>query len=351
MKCDSGIKLVFKFVKNVFPQVTDQLAYWNNLCHNAEDQMLIEQAASSLKQKKFHAQGGSVYALYPNVNMQNAIKFIVSFQTISDYLDNLCDRAGVKDESAFRQLHLSMLDAIDPQRPISNYYRYYPYKQDSNYLISLVEECRKQILKLPAHSLVLNILKKYVALYSELQTYKHLSPHVREHRMLGWANSYISQYPGISCWEFSAATGSTLGIFMLYAAAHDPALKEDEVHGIDSSYFPWINGLHILLDYYIDLQEDLVTDDLNFTYYYENLEQCEERLTFFLNQALTSCSKLRYPKFHITVIKGLLAMYLSDPKASNGLNRLTSRNLLRKGLSGTILYHNLCRILRSAKVI
>jgi tetraprenyl-beta-curcumene synthase len=279
--------------------------------------------------------------------LKKAVKFIVSLQTISDYLDNLCDRAGVFDEKAFLQLHLSMLEAVDPSLPLSNYYELYPYKNDSGYLMSLVETCRSQVRDLPSYNLVVTLIKKYIRLYCEMQSYKHISLEERESRLTDWSKKYLCMYTGISCWEFSAAAGSTLGVFVLFAAAFNPYLTPREVTLIDEAYFPWICGLHILLDYYIDSQEDMQTGDLNFTYYYENLKQCEDRLLLFTEHSLEYCTQLPYPKFHATIIKGLLSMYLSDPKASVGLNRITSRRIIRgKGID-TKFYYNLCRFLRT----
>lgn len=349
VRYDKGINLVCKFVNTVFPEVDKQLEHWIGHCEKVSNDILRTQALASINSKKFHAQGGSIYALYPYVNVKSAIKFIVSLQTISDYLDNLCDRTGVKDEVSFRQLHLSMLDAISPEGPINDYYLYYPFKNDGSYLKSLVEECRLHLASLPSYHLVADTIKKYVQLYCDLQTYKHLDKSIREDKLISWAWKHSEQHPDVSCWEFSAATGSTLGIFVLFAAASDPNLTEETVKSIDSAYFPWVCGLHILLDYYIDAQEDRQEGDLNFTYYYSNLKCCEDRLTFFMRQAVKACSSLPYPRFHITIIKGLLAMYLSDPKATWGLNRITSRNLLKNGYPGTGVYHNICRFLRLVK--
>ncbi|MCX7923760.1 MAG: tetraprenyl-beta-curcumene synthase family protein [Clostridia bacterium] len=342
------MKLIFEFVHKVFPEVSKELNRWSSICCTSEDKVLGKQALSSIRLKKFHAQGGSVYALYPGVDMESTIKFIVALQTISDYLDNLCDRAGVQSEAAFRQLHYSMLDAVDPERSINDYYFFYPFQRDNDYLRRLVEECRSQVSKIPSYNKVIEPIKKYIMMYSDLQTYKHLPHDIREKRMLEWSRSYLGQYPEISCWEFSAATGSTLGIFVLAAAAHDPYLTTEDVMCLEAAYFPWICGLHILLDYYIDSQEDMKEGDLNFTHYYDNLKQCEERLCLFIERSLENCMKLRYPKFHTTVVKGLLAMYLSDPKALFGLNRLASWNLIKNGAHGTTLYYRLCRLLRFA---
>lgn len=347
-KYDYGLKLVYKFVRYIFPEVGSQLKGWMAKCNEADDETLKNQAISSITHKKFHAQGGSIYALYPGVDIKAVIKFIVSFQTISDYLDNLCDRTDIKNESAFRQLHLAMLDAIDPYRGINNYYLYYPYKNDGNYLRSLVDVCRTQVRSLPSYPLVIEPIKKYIQLYSDLQAYKHLDVEIREKNLITWADYYKSRYPEISCWEFSAAAGSTLGIFMLLAAAFNEELSLQEVKSIEAAYFPWICGLHILLDYYIDAKEDIQMGDLNFTQYYENLKECEERIGFFIERSLQCCSTLRFPEFHKTVVRGLLAMYLSDPRAFSGMNRLASKNILSVNRPGTTLYHKLCKMLRVA---
>lgn len=346
-----GIRLIIKYVHKIFPEVDLQLKGWTDLCGDSPDEMLMKQALSSISSKRFHAQGGSVYALYPNVNATAAVRFIVALQTISDYLDNLCDRAGVQDESAFRQLHLSMLDAVDPERKISDYYKFYPFKSDNGYLQSLVQECREQLKNAPSYPLVVDSIKKHVQLYTDLQSYKHLQDEVREDCLKTWAGYYAKLYPDISWWEFSAAAGSTLGIFMLYSAAFDQTLSETQVASIENAYFPWICGLHILLDYYIDSYEDMHTGDLNFTYYYKNLKECEERLTFFIQKAFDSCYELEYPEFHTTVVSGLLCMYLSDPKAFTGMNIIPSKNLIEKSSLSTRVYFKLCRLLRKTGTI
>lgn len=346
-----GVKLVFKYIKNIFPQVDKQLALWSKEAEKAGDNILFKQALASIGLKKFHAQGGSVYALYPKADKLSTVRFIVAFQTVSDYLDNLCDRAGVEDEKAFRQLHLAMLDAVDPLRGINDYYYYYPFKDDGGYLKSLVNECLMQLEGLPSYSLVIEYIKKYVYLYTDLQSYKHLSPNIREEHLKKWACYYKGRYPEMTWWEFSAATGSTLGIFAMLALAFDESLTREKAAALDAAYFPWVCGLHILLDYYIDLQEDAQMGDLNFVSYYDNLKQCEGRLAFFTNRALSACQNLEYAEFHLTVVKGLLAMYLSDPKAECNMNRLTSRNLVKMSGRETVLYHHMCKILRAVKAL
>lgn len=348
----SGFHLIIKHVTTVFPLVDQELARWNDCAGKIPDPELRQQAIASIKLKKFHAQGGGVYALYPTVSdPESILKFIVAFQTISDYLDNLCDRAGVEDEASFRQLHLAMFDAVTPQGDLNDYYRYYPYHNDLGYLERLVTECRTELLKLPAYSVILNSLKEQIQLYTDLQSLKHLGKGIRQSRLSTWAKSYQNYYPDLLWWEFAAATGSTLGIFLLFAAASEESLSMETVSQINAAYFPWIVGLHILLDYYIDAGEDRLMGDLNFTSYYANPQQCQTRLKLFTDQSFKKSAILRYPKFHQTIIMGLLAMYLSDTKALTTENYSTAKELLRKGGPTTIFYYYCCRLLRALKRI
>lgn len=347
----SQMVLISKFVKEVFPQVEAELERWRVRVRVCPDRVLAAQAAASISAKRFHAQGGSIYALYPGVDPKGFTGFVVALQTISDYLDNLCDRAGVTDETAFRQLHLAMEEALIPDGPVSDYYCFYPYRNDGGYLESLVRECRQQVSRWPAYALVRDEVTGLARLYSELQTYKHLPHEVREGRMVQWAQPYLERSGGLSCWEFAAATGSTLGIFALCAGAANPGLTPGEVERIKQAYFPWVCGLHILLDYFIDQEEDREGGDLNFIFYYVNQAECAKRLSWFLETALRQIEELNHPLFHRTVLEGLLAMYLSDPKAVRGEVRGTSRSLLSAGGGRATILHGLCRILRWRKTI
>lgn len=272
-------------------------------------------------------------------------------QTISDYLDNLCDNTETVDENAFRQLHLSLYDAIETSSFFGDYYKYYPYKQDNKYLHYLVAECRSSLSNLHSYEKALPFIKKYIDWYSNLQTYKHLSLDTREKFLKNWGKKYLKSYPQISLWEFSAATGSTLGIFAMYVASYNPLFKDEDFLSLDKTYFPWICALHILLDYYIDYMEDIEEKQLNFTFYYEDIEMCEDRITFFAKRSLEMCDTLKYPLFHKTVVKGLLAMYLSDSKAFQKYNKKVSTNIIKQGGRNTIFYHKICKTLRDLKLL
>lgn len=341
-----NVQLMHSFIYKVFPRVSTELINWSNDAQLSPCPVLQEQALLSIAHKKFHCQGGSIYSLYPGVNTTDFITLVVALQTISDYLDNLCDRAGIADEQAFRQLHLAMSDAVNPGAPLQNYYAFYPFHDDGGYLAKLVTTCQQEIKKLPSYPLVKPYLLTFTDLYSDLQTYKHLDLSIREEKMIHWMDQHMKDYPHITNWEFAAATGSTLGMFMLCAAASDKNLTPLDANKIFSAYFPWISGLHIQLDYFIDVAEDKANGDLNFVDYYYNEEETLSRLTYFTQQALQEARSLPEPRFHKTVVQGLLAMYLSDPKTNFPKEQSIKKALLKTAGNYTNFMYLLCKLLR-----
>lgn len=347
----SSLGLITKFVRNVFPLVDTELTKWQEGAATGGCLELSKQALASIKDKKFHCQGGSIYSLYKGVNTPNFVRLVVALQTISDYLDNLCDRAGIADEQAFRQLHLAMNDALDPDVTPRNYYQYYTFKNDGGYLARLVRTCQQEADQLPSYQIVKPELLRLANLYSDLQTYKHLDPIIREAKMTSWIQNHLPNYPKISTWEFAAATGSTLGMFMLCAAASNPSLTAADAAKISAAYFPWISGLHILLDYFIDGAEDRANGDLNFISYYTDEQETLNRLTYFQNQALVQAQTIPNPLFTQTVIHGLLAMYLSDPKTNAPQERAIKKELLKSSGAYTKFIYGLCKLLRVKKAL
>ena len=345
------LALLTRFVTRVFPRVEKELKRWQELIKTAGDAELRHQGLASIEKKKFHCLGGSIYTLMEGAHEQT-LPFIVAFQTISDYLDNLCDRAGCLDAAAFRQLHLAFTDALEPDKPLNDYYQLYPHKDDAGYLQALVEECRRIIKKLPSYHIVKESALNLALLYCDLQTYKHTHYQVREKQLKDWFARYAADHQDLYWWEFAAATGSTLGIFALIAAAGQPNLDCTEAAELTSSYFPWICGLHILLDYFIDQEEDILGGDLNFVSYYPDQEMCRQRMILFQNNALKCAAALPEPLFHVTVVKGLPAFYLSDPKVRDqGLDDIARELLEVGGGMKTLRMHRVCRSLRKRGII
>lgn len=346
----ASIKMIQQFLTKVLPSVNQEVNYWQAYAKQNMHGELQTQALSSIAGKRFHCQGGNFYSIYPGVPTEEFIKFIVALQTISDYLDNLCDRAAVTDAAAFKQLHLAMTDALDPDAALHPYYASYPFKEDGGYLNNLVITCQSIIKNIPNYPLVKPSILKFAALYCELQTYKHIDPALREEAMLKWLNE-CNTTDTLTNWEFAAATGSTLGMFVLAAIAYQPTLTKNEVEAVTDAYFPWICGLHIQLDYFIDQAEDRLNNDLNFIFYYKNAAQISYRLRMFYREAYARAEFTPHNFFTKTIVQGLLALYLSDKKIKTPTEKAIRNDLLNQaGVSAKLLY-GFCKVLRHQKVL
>jgi tetraprenyl-beta-curcumene synthase len=444
-----------RLLTRILPLVERELRGWRDAARTIPDADLRRQALASLERKKFHCVGGSVLALMgegralmggglPGVGcdrerrcretpqargrgrrgarhaedtVAELVRAIVAIQTISDYLDNLCDRSMVAARvagssgcagwpagqlyRAYLQLHESMLCAVDLERPAQDYYRGYlqlieglteglterlterlagdlterlaegsgkslKASPDGGYLDALVETSRETLRKLQGYAAARPFVVKLVSLYSELQAAKHLPSSIRDEVMERWfrarylglaqpiwpdqqANgarldlqpncTWPDQTPGfdwtdqppepwlrqsdpsawlgrdLHWWEFGAATGSTLAMFALLCASTDPALTPGQARTLATGYFPAICGLHILLDYYIDQAEDVEGGDLNFVSHYTSASGATRALESFTRWSIHEAQRCApFPWLHTAVVRGLLAMYLSDPK-------------------------------------
>ncbi len=339
-------QLLFNYTVK-FPQIKRMLNQWYQMANDLPDE-LKKQAQSSIKSKSFHCIGGSIYALYPQVNQEVMLTAIIALQTISDYLDNLCDRIDINNQQTFRQLHFSFLDALDPDKPMRDYYKYYPYSE-SIYLCSLVATCRNQIKVMPYYPKYKSNVMQLAEYYCQLQINKHLVPQ-GEKCLKEWISSsfHFSSYDQLKWNELAAACGSTLGIFALFALSyHD--YSGTTIDKIFNIYFPWVQGIHILLDYFIDAREDKEHNELNFTFYYNNIGESIKRMHFIYAESINRVGQLPHPIFHELILQGLIAMYGTDPKLKQE-KLLPSYQIMLDSTSTKILY-NICILLRKLKYL
>ncbi|MBW4542161.1 MAG: tetraprenyl-beta-curcumene synthase family protein [Myxacorys chilensis ATA2-1-KO14] len=298
----------------VLPVTRRNLNHWKIQAQQIPNLELRKQALMSLADKQFHCEGGSIYGLLAKNHWQEAIKFIVAYQTISDYLDNLCDRSTSLDPEDFRALHESLIDALTPDAKGTNYYRVRDDQADGGYLQKLVRTCQEILGKMPNYPKIAPALHELANYYCDLQVHKHIKVEERVPQLKMWFSSHQRHVPELRWYEFSACAGSTLGIFCLVAYAFQQDLPDELTSQVKNSYFPWVQGLHILLDYLIDQEEDRIHGDLNFCFYYKNNDEMTERFKHFIQNATKSVSQLPHTQFHQLINQALLGVYLSNKK-------------------------------------
>ncbi|WP_394235647.1 tetraprenyl-beta-curcumene synthase family protein [Niallia oryzisoli] len=351
------LSLMSQSYRKVFPCVNQELSYWKERAHNIPDPELRKQALASINHKTFHCEGGAIMALMANEQYAEVIRFIVAYQTISDYLDNLCDRSTSLDPADFRALHEAMGDALSLEKSQGSYYRYRPEQDDGNYLYDLVATCRQVLSECVHYEKIKDYLLELCGYYCDLQVHKHVIPDERVPRLKRWFHENKEDMPKMEWYEFSACSGSTLGVFCLVAYAFSNDFQDRYALDIRKGYFPYIQGLHILLDYLIDQEEDKLEGDLNFCFYYENEEQLFTRLKHFIREADRHTNSLPHRRFHRLINRGLLGLYLSDEKVRKQRDvRKLAKGILKAGGSvsffffiNAMIYRTLQKISRGIK--
>ncbi|MDD9149474.1 MULTISPECIES: tetraprenyl-beta-curcumene synthase family protein [unclassified Sporolactobacillus] len=333
MAVPSGpLRLMAQIYRKVLPQVHGELENWKKKARAIPDPELRRQALASLQTKAFHCEGGAIYSLLAGEKRSEVISFIVAYQTISDYLDNLCDRSVSLDPVDFRRLHSAMLHALTPGTGPSDYYQYRDVSSDGGYLQDLVSTCQGVLSRLTALGDIQPALHELAGFYCDLQVHKHVEKDQRVPRLIAWFQKYKNRFPEMSWYEFAACSGSTLGIFCIvsYAAARGREMGQ-LVQTIKNSYFPWVQGLHILMDYFVDQEEDKQEGDLNFCFYYNSEEEMMARFNHFIEEADAAIDGMPDRNFHKMINRGLLGIYLADRKVARQRNvRVLARKLIRR---------------------
>lgn len=345
-----GAQLIFRHAHKVFPKVETLLmrkhALYSALYGSIDENYLMKDFFDN----RYLVLDGSLFALYPGVKPANFLRFVVSFQVLTQYIDLLLSSRKCQENPAMAEsLIVSYRDAVDSKRKMSCYMDSYEADSLSN-LNKLVEECRSEVIKVPSYSFVIGQIKKHVQLFSELQKLSHTDRNNIEKNLKAWSSKYCKDYPDISMWEFCAASRSSLPVFILLALAYDRDLPPDYAEDVYSVYFPWISILQTMLKDFLNPPVSGLRG-LNYAHYYKNLKACEERLAFFIEQALERCSTLKYPEFHQTVVKSIISVSLSDPRASHGMNKIASMSLLDKGGEGIAMYHRFYKFARFTGIL
>ena len=341
------ITMTTKMILRTQPVTHSYLRQWKERAAQIPDPELKCQALASIEAKTFHCEGGALYGMLAGDHYKEAIRFIVAYQTISDYLDNLCDRSTSQNPQDFRALHESMLHALTPDAPLTPYYRFRQEQDDGGYLAALVQTCRDILRSLPQYQAAAGALHELADVYCDLQVYKHVTESERLPRLQAWFAKHQANLPEMAWYEFAACSGSTLGIFCIVSHLFQPAVSAKLILDIQKAYFPWVQGLHILLDYLIDQDEDREGRDLNFCAFYADNDRISERLGTFYTNAQQSVAKLPHAGFHHLINRGLLSIYLADRKVSRQKDvRRIAKDLLRLGGLQTIFFYLHCVVYR-----
>lgn len=291
-----------------------------------------------------------LFALFHASDIKNTIHFILSLHTLRNILESYRSKKNTTEEGEIRALFGCLACAADPSRSSTCAFVLSPesISTSASSQICLSDQCRLQLAILPSYKQVALKIKKYMQLYIDLQSYRHYPAPLSKEILKNWCSAYLMRYPEISEWEFCAAADSFVGIAAMFAAASIPGITNEEASLLDEACFPWLSGLSSLLNEAIRARSADSADSLNFTCFYRNLKECEERILFFEEKAEKACLKLKNHDQYIRLIKTMTSIYLTDSEADFGMLRLATANILKKTSSPAYILP--CRLMRLFKL-
>jgi tetraprenyl-beta-curcumene synthase len=332
-----------KHSKIVYPIVTKKILEYSKYISKIRSRSIRAYAIEALEKNKFDLAVSSIFTLYPHVDIPLATEVIFSFQAIIQYLDTICSHSSESTEPFLKLIFSSLKDATNIRSDdFIKYFTFFPSKDDDGYLSILVEKCRQKVLLLPSFNIVRDYIVAYLSLFIDLQVTKYSSDQYnRELNLHSWSNAHAQKYTDISNWEFCMSIDSPLTLQMLLSMATNPDLTEHELESISNSFFPWICGIQKILEGYLNYNDTLFSRSINHIFYYTNLKEFEDRIIYFIEKA--SENKTSNFRAYRCIIKIILIIYVTHPKAIVGMNRITSKVLLRAGGRGMFIYTNIIK--------
>lgn len=321
-----------RFLFEIVPKARAEIARIERLAAAIPNPGLRAKALHGLKAKGYHIAGACVFATFlPKPQRQRYIAIVAPLETIYDFLDTVGDSDPVPDAAASLAMHASLADALDPQRPVSPYFAH--GKDDGGFLTALVSDVRTGLATIGGLGRMREGFQTAAALYAETQTLKHL-PAMERERAMRDAFSQAAARAGVTWFEYAAAAGSQ---FHVYAPLFSLlAGREDEARAAYDAYFPHAAALHVLLDAFIDRDEDLANGELNWVDCYENADAFDTRIAQLVKRSGEDVSVLAAPSAHRFSIRLMLLFYLTHPKVWQQRLQSHARRLLQLAAPGRI---------------
>lgn len=327
------------------PAVGEELRAWRAHAAQIADQEIRGHALSTLDRKRSHAAGAALFAILPRRRDSNLLRLLVAYETLWDYLDTTNERAP--EERNGRQLHLALIDAIDPSRPQTDCFKYHPW-DDGGYLHALVACGRGCCMALPSHSRARQALIGEARRAQVLALNHETHPCRRDEALRNWAATEAPAVPALAWYELSGAGSASLTVHALLALAAQPGCSAREVIEVRDAYNPWISAATTMLDSFVDQLEDATNRDHSYVAHYPSHQTAIARTRWLIEQSIEQAQALPRGERHQLIVAAMAAMYLSKDSARSPALADHSRTLARASGALMFLLLPLLRLWRTA---
>ncbi len=310
------------------------MRHWQARALAIPDGPLRVDAIHSLTRKRANTDGSALFSILARRRDPGLLRLLVAYESIWDFLDNVSERGACAGEANGRLLHRALLDAVDPHRPISAYYRLHLCKDDAGYMRALVDTCRTYCLSLPAYRCVRRPLIEE-ARRSDVGVFNHeIEPGRRDMALRRWAEPELRRLPGLSevAWyELSAAASCSAAAHVLLTMAANLDAERSDVAEVYAAYFPWFSIATTMLDSYVDQAEDVASGAHSYIAHYPSGEIAVQRVRDAIERSTRALRDLHDGNRHAVIAACMVAMYASKDSARAPHMRATTTSLVAAG--------------------
>ncbi len=328
--------------------ISCEISRWRRRALAIPDAPIRTDALASIDRKRGHTDGAALFWILPRRRNPELLRLLVAYEMIWDFLDSVNEHGADRGQANGRQLHLALIEALDPTASISDYYRHHPWREDGGYLRALVEACRCGCSALPSYSRVRALVLREAMRAQVLALNHDLDPVCRDISLQRWSEREFGDRHDVSWFELSGAASASLTVHVLLALAAEPACTELDISRACTAYFPWLSLATTMLDSYVDQFEDEVNGDHSYIAHYATPAVAVQRVHEIVERAARECRCLRNGHRHAVIVACMIAMYLSRDSARTPAMRARTDRFIEAGGSLTRALLPILRLWRIA---
>lgn len=325
-----------------------EMRAWQERALSIPDTPIREDALASIERKRGHADGAALFWILPRRRDPNLLRLLVRYQIVWDFLDCVNERAADEGTANGRQLHLALIEALDPGVPMSDYYRYHPWRGDGGYLRALVQSCRDACAVLPSYDRVRPLVVREARRAQVLALNHDVDGDARDSALRQWAAQEFADEQPLSWFELSSAASASLTIHAFLALAAQPACTDADIRCTCTAYFPWISSAATMLDSFVDEAEDELNGDHRYIAHYPSEALAGERVRELVTRSAREARRLSNGHRHAVIVACMGAMYLSKDSARTPDMRASTAGIVQAGGSLTRVLLPILRLWRVA---
>lgn len=297
------------------PAVSAEVRRARALAGRIPDPVLRADAINSIDDKRYYTEGAAFFWTLPDQRSRELVCLLANYQVIANFLDYASERGAAARGAAGGSLMLALVDAVDLDTPLHDYYADHPWKDDGGFLADLVLRCRTACAALPQYRLAQPYVRREARRAEALELCHDPDPERRDGALSALAAREYGQDPDVSWFEQAGSGTSLLAVIVLLALAGQPTTTTIDLEDTARVYSQWIGTLSLLLDSYFDQADDHEVGAWSAVAYYPTPAAALQRTAVVAQRALADAAQLRHGARHVLLISMMLALYLSSDNA------------------------------------